>query len=93
MCESAVLVQGCQHIALGIQPFLGLIAQVRRRQRIGADLVEIVEMGAVLAADLDDIDEAGCGEQGGTRAAPLQQGVGGDGRSVHKLGVRGRVTC
>ena len=50
-------------------------------------------MGAVLAADLDDVDETGGGEQGGAGATALEQGVGGDGRAVHEFGISGRVTC
>ena len=49
--------------------------------------------GAILAADLDDIDETARGQQGCTRALPLQQGVGGDGSTMHNLGVNGCLFC
>ena len=88
-CEGG-LVEGGQYIAIFIQPFDGFEAQVGGCQGIGADLVEIVEMGPVLAADLDDVDETGGGEQGGAGAAALEQGVGGDSCAVHELGVSGR---
>ena len=48
-------------------------------------------MRPVLAADFDNIDEAGGGQQGGTCAAAFKQSVGGDGRTVHELGVNGSV--
>ena len=54
---------------------------------MGAALVQCVEVRSILAANLDDIDETGCGQQGGTRAAAFQQGVCGDGGAVHEFDV------
>ena len=49
-------------------------------------------MGSVLAADFDHVSETGGGQQSGTRAAALQQGVGGNGCPVYELGVNRCLT-
>src|ERR1700733_670532 len=46
---------------------------------------EVVELGSILAADFEEVFEAGGGNEGGTSAFALQQDVGGDGRAMNDL--------
>ncbi len=59
------------------------------RARLGS---EIVEFGAVLARDLEDIFESRGGDQGGAGAFALEQRVGGDGGPVDDVGA-GAAGC
>ena len=54
--------------------------------------MECIEMGSVLAADLDHIGETGGRQQSGTRAAALEQGVGCNGCPMYQLGLNRRLT-
>ena len=85
--REGLLVQGRQDVAGGVEAFHGRESQVSRGQWMWTPLVQGVEMGPVLAANFDDIDETGGGQQGRARAAPLQQRVGGDGRAMHQFNV------
>ena len=48
---------------------------------------EVVKLGAILAADVDHVFEAGGGDQRGSRAFAFQQRVGGDRGSVNHFGA------
>ena len=48
---------------------------------------EIVDLGACLAADLENVFESGGRDEAGARAAPFQQRVGRHGGSVNDIGV------
>ena len=59
-------------------------AQVARHERLGAALGEVVERGAVLARELDQVAEALGRDERGARAAALEQRVGGDRHPVRE---------
>ncbi len=59
-----------------------------RHQRLRARRRQRIDVGAILPANLDQVFETGVGKQGDLGAAPLQQGIGGDGRTVGEQ-VRG----
>ena len=66
-------------------------AQLRRRQRRGMGGAQPVEIGAGLAAKLDEVAEALGGDERGARRVPLEQGVGRHGRAVGEgLDLAGR---
>ena len=75
---------------LGADPLGGLEAKLALDERGGAGRAGVVEAGAVLAADVEQVGEAAGGDQGRARAALLQQGVGADGHPVgERLDVGG----
>ena len=53
-----------------------------RYQRLRARRRQRIDVGAVLPPNLDQVLEAGIGEQRDLRPAPFQQGVSGDGRAI-----------
>ena len=65
-------------------------AELARDERRGLVRGEVVERGAVLAADLENVAEPLGGDERRTRAAPLQQGVRRHRRPVreHVHGIR-----
>jgi len=83
----AHLVERCKYVARRIQAFGRLQPPAVFDQRGGPLLAEMIELGAVLAADDEDVGEA-CGrEQRGLGAAPFQQRIGGDGHAVDHVGL------
>jgi len=59
-------------------------AQLMRNERCGRGAAEVVEVRAVLAGELDDVGEAGGGDERGARCASLEEGVGGHGHAVRE---------
>ncbi len=57
-------------------------AKLRGHERRWAGGAQVVELGAVLARELDHVGEALCGDQGGAGGAILEQRVRGDGHAV-----------
>ena len=86
-----ILVQGGEDISVNVEPLHRPEAKIGLNERVRPLLVEGVEMWSILAADFDNINEAGGGQQCGTCAAAFKQRVGGDGRPMHELGVSGSV--
>ena len=74
--------------AVGGDAFGEFEAEVTGDEAGGAAGKEVVETGAVLAADLEDIPEAGGGDDRGFGAFAFEQRVGGHGGAVEE-GVRG----
>lgn len=58
----------------------------QRRNPVGH---RVVKRGAILTGDLDEVLEAGVGDENGAGALPLEQGVGGDGGSMEEVGGPG----
>ena len=56
-------------------------------ERLAAFDHEVVELGAGLAADQEDVFKAGGSEEGDAGALAFKQGVGGDGRAVGQFQV------
>ena len=67
-------------------PLLHLEAQVSRHQGRRVVGMDIVNLGAGLTADLQEVAKAFGGHDGDRAAAPLDQGVGADGRAVMEAG-------
>ena len=68
--------------AVGAHPLRGADAALARHERRRVRLAQAVEVGARLAAELDDVLEARGGDEHRARALALQQRVGGDRRPV-----------
>ena len=68
--------------AIGPHPLGCAEAQRGGHQRRGCCLAEPVEMRAGLAGELDDVGEAGSGDQRGARGGALEHGVGGHRHTV-----------
>ena len=71
-------------LAVRAHPLAHGEAQVARHERLGTALGEVVEGGAVLARELDQIAEALRRDERGARAAALEQRVGGDRHPVRE---------
>ena len=71
-----VLVQRGQHGAVGGHALGHVEAEVARHQGLGELKIEVVELVAVLAADLQGVPEPFGGKQRGEGALALDQGVG-----------------
>ena len=63
-----------------------LEAQLARHQRLGIVGLQIEDLGPGLAADLEQVVEAGGGDERDLAAAPLDQRVGGDRGAVGEKG-------
>ena len=85
------LVQPQQHLAPRRHPLARAEPVLARHQRHRQHEVQVVLLEPVFAAHLDDIPKALGGDQGGMRAAPLDQCIGHKGRAVDHLSdlVRG----
>jgi len=57
-----------------------------RHQRLGLFPGQVEHVGHPDAADLQHVAEAACGDQSGSGALALQDGVGADGGAVQHLG-------
>ncbi len=68
--------------AVGAHPLARADAAVARDERRGVRRAQAVQVGARLAAELDEVLEALGGDERGPRALALQQRVGGDGGPV-----------
>src|ERR1700712_3521576 len=64
-------------------------AEVTADQNLGFVDVDVVEVGALLAADFEQIPKTVGGDEAGFRTAVLDQGVGGDGGAVAEIGDGG----
>src|SRR3712207_1947347 len=62
---------------------LEAVAAADGRGRLG--VAQVVDAAAVVPLQEEDVAEAARGDEGGLRPAPLQDGVGGDGRAVHEV--------
>ena len=74
--------------AVGADPLAGADPQLDRGEGSGAVVAEAVERRPVLAGDLEQVGEAGGGDQGGARPAALEQGVGAHGHPVGEVADR-----
>ena len=81
-----LLVQGQQHVPLGIQSFGDLEAEVAWNQRPGLLEMDVVEGRPDLPCDLQHVAEASGGDEGAAGRLPFDQGVGGHRRAVHQVG-------
>ena len=78
-------------LALRAHPLAHGEAQVARDERLRPPLGQVVERGAVLAGELDQVAEAGGRDERGARAAALEQRVGGDRHAVRERAHGPRV--
>ena len=83
-------VQGSDHLAIHVDAFGGLGPQLPGNKRLGHLLVQVVEVEALLAADLDDVREPLCGDEARARALSLDQRVGDEGGGVNDAREAGR---
>ncbi len=74
------LVQRPDHLALGVQAFVGL--DHAGVQRLGLPDIQREQVRPRLVADQEGVGESAGGHQQGARALALQEGVGGD-RGAH----------
>ncbi len=75
-------VQALEHLSVGVQPLVRLQPQLVRHQGRRPPRRQIVEAGARLAADDEEITEAVGGDERGLGALTLDDGVGGHGGAV-----------
>ena len=84
-----------EHLAAGVHPLGGLEASVARDQGVGEADLEVVDVVAHLAAQLEDVAEAARGDERGGGALPLEQRVRDErggvdrGLDVAAVGARG----
>ena len=72
------------HFTLIVQPLIHFVAEVAGHQRPGLVCLQVVQVGALLAADLQQVTETAGGDEGGLCAAAFQNRIGGNGSTVHK---------
>ena len=78
----AVLVQRGQHLAGVEHPLVDLERQLAWHERRGALREPVVELGPILAADLEDVAEAARDQEAAANALALQERVRRDGRPM-----------
>ena len=78
-----VLVQRCKNAAVGGDALGHIETEVARHQGLGELEIQIVELVAVLAADLQGVPEPFGGEQRGEGPLALDQGIGDQRGAVH----------
>ena len=76
-----------QNIAVVLNSFSQPEAQLPGGQGGRTLQIQIVQLRPTLAANLQNILKTQRGDQGGTAAFPLQQGIGGNGRAVDEIRV------
>ena len=80
-----VLVELPHDLAERVQPLRDLGATILRRQRAGLRVVKVVDRVPILPLQLEQVLEAGRGQEAELRTLALQHRVGGDRRSVDQL--------
>jgi hypothetical protein len=84
-------VQRQQDIALGADALRRFKAPLFRDERLWFLRDQGIKVRPVLAANRQHVGKALGGDEGGTRPAPFQQGVGGDGAAVDHFAGFGNV--
>ena len=82
-------INGLDDLAPGIGPFGDLEAQPPFDQDLGFAEMEVIEPGRPETTEFQDVAEPPGGDQGDTYPLALDDGVGGDGGAVGKLGDLG----
>ena len=84
-------VEGEEHRAVGADPLCEDVAVTSLDEGSGQDQVQVVLLEAALGAHLDDVAEAGGGDEGRPCARAVDEGVGGERRAVDEGGEVGEV--
>ena len=86
------LVESIDYVAAGIETLTCLDHIFARHQWLGACVGQVIVAALLLALQFENVAESHSRNQGGAAAAALDQGVGGNGRTVHQyLGKFDRV--
>ena len=85
------LVEGAQHRAVGCDALAEDVAVAALDEGRGQDQVQVVLLEAALGAHLDDVPEAGRGDECRACARAADEGVGGERRAVDEGGEVGEV--
>ena len=79
-----------ENVAAGIHSLADDVTPVAREQWFGQHQIEVVLLEPALGTHLDHVAKAACGNERGPGTSPLDQGIGGKGRSMDDLIHGGR---
>ncbi len=86
LAGSGFQVDGLEYGAVEAKALGHLAAEVSGRERLGLPGAEVVEGGALLARDLEEVAESFCGDEARARPGAFDEGVGARGGAVGEEG-------